>query len=278
MSEYSPTPSERRSRFGSHWPTFSTSWLDELPGPAVTQSDRRLSSQPFFDVEASRFDSQYDSHPEFAERRQVWSRRIGEHASRLSEHSVTVDVGCGPGRLSLLVAERGYRCIGLDESVEMVRLAVRSAQEAGLDDLLEFRQQALPFDDPSLRGRASLVLCSSVLEYVSEPDASLASLASLLCDDGVLLLSLPNGRSRYRRFERLLRHVPMIRPSYLAWQRWTPDLDEALEACERAGLDAADMEYFASPPLPRLFGKSGPSASTLVLLVLKRRSLLGLYR
>ncbi len=44
-----------------------------------------------------------------------------------------LDVACGTGGFTLEFARRGFRVVGVDLSVEMVRIARRKARERGLD-------------------------------------------------------------------------------------------------------------------------------------------------
>ena len=133
-----------------------------------------------------------------------------------------LDLGCGPGLFSLHVARRGYRTLGIDQSEAMVTLARANAQEAGLEGSLEFRIGELPVStarDESLQNRAGLLLCSSVLEYIEDPDAFARSFRELLAPQGVALVSVPNREARYRRYERLRSRLRAKRQSYLRWHR-----------------------------------------------------------
>ena len=64
-----------------------------------------------------------------------------------------LDVGCGIGNITVLLAEAvvpNGHVTGVDISPEMVALAKKSAKEAGLADQMTFRQgdmRSLPFDD-----------------------------------------------------------------------------------------------------------------------------------
>lgn len=50
----------------------------------------------------------------------------------LAEPGVLVDLGCGPGRLLIPFARRGFHCIGIDLSADMLRLARHRAEAEGL--------------------------------------------------------------------------------------------------------------------------------------------------
>lgn len=81
--------------------------------------------------------------------------RAAIEAVRLNEGSHGLDVGCGIGTFTLLLADAvgpDGRVTGLDVSAEFLDFARAKAQDAGLGDRVSFRQgnaNALPFEDSS---------------------------------------------------------------------------------------------------------------------------------
>lgn len=60
--------------------------------------------------------------------------------AEITSADVVADVGCGDGRLVIAAAARlGCRAIGVEHSAELVSRAERSAADAGVADLVEFR-------------------------------------------------------------------------------------------------------------------------------------------
>lgn len=51
------------------------------------------------------------------------------------EHGLVLDLGCGTGSLTELLARRGYDMIGVDNSGEMLQIAMGKREESGLDIL-----------------------------------------------------------------------------------------------------------------------------------------------
>jgi ubiquinone/menaquinone biosynthesis C-methylase UbiE len=110
-----------------------------------------------------------------------------------------LDAGCGTGTLSRALAERGCRVLGVDAAVAMLEKAKNLGKDKAVSALLQFEQVdnlvLLPFIDNSFDG----VLCSSVLEYLADPDECLAEFARVLRPGGILIVSVPNRDSLTRQ-------------------------------------------------------------------------------
>ena len=97
-----------------------------------------------------------------------WARHIRE---KLCEHGVTdgivLDLGCGTGTMTEQLAGYGYDMIGVDNSEEMLELAMEKKTESGYD-ILYLLQDMRGFE---LYGtvRAVVSVCDSV-NYITEPD------------------------------------------------------------------------------------------------------------
>jgi ubiquinone/menaquinone biosynthesis C-methylase UbiE len=107
-----------------------------------------------------------------------------------------LDYGCGPGRLSHLLARSGFRVRGLDISEGMIAQA-RKLDRQGLD--LQFEAigaAAAPLEPESF----DAIVCSSVIEYVPDPDEVLREFRRALRRSGVLIISYANRSSLWRRY------------------------------------------------------------------------------
>ena len=97
-----------------------------------------------------------------------WARHIRE---KLCEHGVTdgivLDLGCGTGTMTERLAGYGYDMRGVDNSEEMLELAMEKKTESGYD-ILYLLQDMRGFE---LYGtvRAVVSVCDSV-NYITEPD------------------------------------------------------------------------------------------------------------
>jgi SAM-dependent methyltransferase len=130
-----------------------------------------------WDAAADSFDEEADHGLRDPAVRAAWAGRL---ATWLPEDGLDVlDLGCGTGSLSLLLAERGHRVVGVDLAPRMVALA--RAKLAGTDAVVLIGDAARP---PVGERRFDVVLARHVLWALPEPEAALARWAVLLRPGG----------------------------------------------------------------------------------------------
>ena len=112
-----------------------------------------------------------------------------------------LEVGCGEGHLSALMAGAGLTVRGIDVSPEIV--ATAQGAHGGVRGL-EFAVGSAYGLSPA-RDRSSLVVCCEVLEHLEEPERALEGVASVAADR--VILSVPR--------EPLWRALNMARGKYL---------------------------------------------------------------
>ena len=97
------------------------------------------------------------------------------------------DVGCGPGLVARLAADRGYSATGFDVDPAMIAQARRNSPSvqfslAGLDELAQSGM------------KADVVSAASLLAVLGDRPKALKQLLSCLTDDGILLVIEPSAR------------------------------------------------------------------------------------
>ena len=182
---------------------------------------------------------------------------------RLSPKGDWLDVGCGSGVFSRLLARGGAQVLGLDGSPAMVE-AARGAGGAGVRfEVGRVEDVGAPttmFDG---------AICLSVLEYVEAPDRALAAIAERVKPGGRVAISLPNRGSTLRWAQRLAREFAGAKAfAYLDSSRHLWTSAEAAELARGAGLEVEATLGF-DPVAPRaLWPAISPS---LWFLVARRR-------
>ena len=194
----------------------------------------------------------------FKRRAEFFSREV---LPRLSPRGDWLDVGCGSGVFSRLLAGTGAKVLGLDGSPAMVE-AARKAGGARFEVGRVEDVGALPatFDG---------AICLSVLEYLETPDRALAAIAGRLKPGGRVAFSLPNRGSTLRWAQRLARGLAGSGAfAYLDSSRHLWTRAEAGELARGAGLEVEATLGF-DPVAPRvLWPAISPS---LWFLVARRR-------
>ncbi len=204
----------------------------------------------YFNRTAASFSANYRHADEFEERRLVWRRHIDEALNHLGSDTLCLDVGCGDGALSRMVAERGVRTIGIDQSSEMLALARRFAEQTRLAQWLEFVEGSVPFQRDlydRFEGQVGAILCSSVLEYVDDHQRVLRKFHELLEPGGWLIVSVPNRESIYRLGERIRKRMALVGDSYLRHQRSQFSAGSFKSTLQGLGFQVRADEYFALP-------------------------------
>lgn len=86
------------------------------------------------------------------------------------EDGLVLDLGCGTGTITQMLADRGFEMIGIDNSPEMLEIAIEK-KERFRKDILYLNQDMREFE---LYGtvRAAVSICDSV-NYITEPESLL---------------------------------------------------------------------------------------------------------
>ena len=103
---------------------------------------------------------------------------------RLQPDAAVLDVGCGPGTITLGLARRAKTVAGVDASAEMVESARRLATEEGVDNAGFEVGSAydLPWDDSSF----DVVYAHQVMQHLSDPVRALREARRVLRPGGLV--------------------------------------------------------------------------------------------
>jgi len=106
----------------------------------------------------------------------------------LGENQVTLDVGCGTGKILLELGRNSRYAVGVDISSAMLRGAIRKIKEFPNIDLVRCDVECLPFR----KAVFDRITCTEVIEHLEAPMSLLNEMARTLKPDGEVFLTTPN--------------------------------------------------------------------------------------
>ncbi|HYD04421.1 MAG TPA: class I SAM-dependent methyltransferase [Reyranella sp.] len=132
--------------------------------------------------------------------------KLIEEARPAKGQGVVGDFGCGPGDFFTVMAPAypGYSFYGYDRS-EAALAAARQRYPAG-------QFQSFDIYTPAPR-RHDITICSQTIEHLQEPEIALQTLIGATKPGGVLIITVPNGRTDTFRG-----HINFWSPE--SWQFW----------------------------------------------------------
>jgi ubiquinone/menaquinone biosynthesis C-methylase UbiE len=161
-----------------------------------------------------------------------------------SPGGTVLDLGCGPGAMTIPLVESGHRVVWTDVSSEMVAETSKRASALGAPVRGAVADAAaLPFDANSF----ATVVTTGVLEYVPNLSATMTEIARVLEPCGVLIatMSLP------RRFERFaVRSLAKLRGRSTSIEQFIYERAPFDEIIESAGLRIEIRQCCAFAPFP----------------------------
>jgi cyclopropane-fatty-acyl-phospholipid synthase len=147
---------------------------------------------------------------------------------------VVAEIGSGWGSMAIYIAQTtGARVVAINVSPEQLRIARERAAQAGVAELIEFRE----LDYRALEGRFDRIVSVGMMEHVGigNFDAYFGKIRSLLTDDGFAMVHCIG------RMKPPSSTGPFIR-KHIFPGAYVPSLSEVFAATERTELWVADME------------------------------------
>jgi len=179
-------------------------------------AERNAIQRRFWNAEANTFDAIYSGKSAPLNRFLNWyfRRDMYERYEFTLKYAEPIagraflDVGCGSGRYSVALAERGARLVyGLDVSESMLELASQAARDAGVDDKVEW----ICGDITAYAGTpVDVCIGIGLFDYVADPTSLLRSMAAVT--SGNVIASFPRSntwRAPIRKVRLALRGCPV---------------------------------------------------------------------
>ncbi|MEU9134189.1 methyltransferase domain-containing protein [Kitasatospora sp. NPDC048540] len=137
----------------------------------------------YWDAAAPAFDEEPDHGLRAAPTRDAWAALL--HSWAPPAPADVLDIGCGTGSLSLLLARAGHRVTGVDLAPGMAALARAKLAAAGLPGRFLVGDAAAP---PTGADRFDLVLCRHLVWTLPDPAAALRTWVDRIRPGGRLVL------------------------------------------------------------------------------------------
>jgi len=130
----------------------------------------------YFEQIASEFDGIYDNKGNFITKifNKIFRKGMYERVNITIEESGQVqnktilDIGCGSGRVSFLLAKEGAEVIGIDYSNQMIELAKKNRRQLSQNNSIEFKCCDFMHDFPHDR-KYDISIALGVFDYIQDP-------------------------------------------------------------------------------------------------------------
>jgi SAM-dependent methyltransferase len=173
--------------------------------------------------------------------------------AKLPEGAEVLDVGCGNGVISRSLGEQGFTVRGIDVSEKTIEKA------KALNTFSNVRFEVVSAEQLVADGhRYHAVICSEVLEHLNEPGKLLQVLHQSLHDEGVLIVTVPNGQGPRELFV-TKPVIALQKRNNFAWKAVKKIKGLFGYKGTTAQSDADDLthiQFFTRPSLEELAGKN----------------------
>jgi len=115
--------------------------------------------------------------------------------SSLSPSARILDVGCGNGVISRHLGREGFQVLGIDVSEKTIEIARAATSQPNVLFLQKSAEELVASGE-----QYNAVICSEVLEHLTNPDALLKVLYKILEEGGKLIVTVPNGKGPRETF------------------------------------------------------------------------------
>lgn len=183
-------------------------------------------------------------HPTYAYK--VHSNSSATKVARLAGSGKRVlELGCGPGMITRLLADQQCRVTALERDAHAVEAVAQYCETVHTCDL----------NDPAWPGtlanapKFEVIVAGDVLEHLLDPWATVERLTPLLAEGGHVVISLPHAGHNAL--------IACLVASDFAYQPWGLldkthirffGMHNIQSLCERAGLKITEVDYVIKPP------------------------------
>lgn len=205
----------------------------------------------YHEKQAGSFKAKYLNKESFKGRLRDWQEIIAALDISISR---SMDLGCGPGWMTKMLCQISEKVVAVDGSEQMI-LESKATLKHQADKVDFYRASITPqLLETWEAGSFDLIISSSVLEYVPRTEEILTKTHALLSPGGMLVISLPNKQSLFRKLEgNLFRWFGWPKYRGLLLNIWAPV--KTRRKLEDIGFTIVNVQYQGYVPLySRVFG------------------------
>jgi ubiquinone/menaquinone biosynthesis C-methylase UbiE len=166
---------------------------------------------------------------------------VDKSYDRLTSHiqpgQQVLDIGCGTGALTIRAAQKGAKIKAIDINSQMMEIAQRQIDSAGLSDFVEFQEMSIVELDTEPSEHYDVVMSGLCFSELSDDELNFGLIKTYrILKPGGLLLIADEVRPQHfikKIFYWLLR-LPMVIITYLITQTTTHAVSRLPEKVERA--------------------------------------------
>ncbi len=139
------------------------------------------------------------SHAEDLERIEesdFWSKVKVKLILKLVEGQSVLDVGCGSGRLSKMLSEKGYSVVAIDSDWKAVEITRKKGITAFVSD----------FNDWKSDEKFDCVILGDVLEHIEDDGAAMRKVHDMLTPGGCVVVNVPAYQGLFGKHDVALGH------------------------------------------------------------------------
>jgi len=168
-----------------------------------------------------------------------------------------LDIGSGIGSVSFVVASYGHNVTGIEMSSSCIEYANSRKEDLELSNVTFSLRNA---EDPvSHTGLYDVAICSEVLEHSYRPDIILSNVSKSLRDEGLAIITIPNGFGPFELTGRFLRTLTAtVKKTGIAKEIASDlSLNKGKEQSVNVDVGSGHVQFFSWCRICRLFEMSG---------------------
>lgn len=163
-----------------------------------------------------------------------------------------LDVGCGNGVfLTFPLGEHGYSVTGIDIHKPSIEFANLKNNSANINFLVSRIEELVSRET---HHKFDVIIFSDILEHIEDPIVLLRSARSLLNENGIILISIPNGYGPFEIENFILRKMGIL---WLARCIFKTQKAESHSNTQTLNVESGHIQFFTMRHFKKILAKSG---------------------